>query len=165
MMKYRGGWPRLLHLSADYARDSGTITMCPCGLKARYTVQSCCPPSNMEPRPGQCTGENAACLHYATSAFGHEDNLDGQSDKQGNTRTDRAAIYGDLLIRKNLRWTGHIMRKSPDRLPKQVLYSQLSSGNRKRGAPSSPVQGYHQEKPEAERHKDRHMDITLTAER
>ena len=39
------------------------------------------------------TGEKAACLHDATSAFDHEDNLDGQSDKQGNTRTDRAASY------------------------------------------------------------------------
>ena len=37
-MKYRGGWPRLEHLSADYARDYGTTTMCPCGLKARSTV-------------------------------------------------------------------------------------------------------------------------------
>ena len=33
-------------------------------------------------------------VHEATSAFDHEDNLDGQSDKQGNTCTDRAAIYG-----------------------------------------------------------------------
>ena len=41
----------------------------------------------------------------------------------------------DFLIRKNLRWTGHLMRMSPDRLPKQVLYSQLSSGHRKRGRP------------------------------
>ena len=41
----------------------------------------------------------------------------------------------DLLIRKNLRWTGHLMRMSPDRLPKQILYSQLSSGQRKRGCP------------------------------
>ncbi|KAK2183073.1 hypothetical protein NP493_324g02001 [Ridgeia piscesae] len=69
----------------------------------------------------------------------------------------------DLLIRKNLRWTGHLMRMSPDRLPKQTLYSQLSSGHRNRVS-SSPVQGYHQEKPEAERHKDQLMDITLTAE-
>ena len=37
--------------------------------------------------------------------------------------------------------------------------------SQKERAPSSPVQGYHQEKPEAERHKDRLMDITLTAER
>ena len=65
----------------------------------------------------------------------------------------------DLLIRKNLRWTGHLMRMSPDRLPKQFLYSQLSSGH------SSPVQRYHQEKPEAERQKDRLMAITFTAER
>ena len=39
------------------------------------------------------------------------------------------------LIRKNLRWTGHLMRMSPDRLPKQVLYSQLSSCYRKRECP------------------------------
>ena len=26
--------PRLAHLSAAYARDSSTTTMCPCGLKA-----------------------------------------------------------------------------------------------------------------------------------
>ena len=39
------------------------------------------------------------------------------------------------LIRTNLRWTGHFLRMSPDRLPKQVLYSQLSSGHRKRGHP------------------------------
>ena len=41
----------------------------------------------------------------------------------------------NLLIRKNLRWSGHLMRMSPDMLPKQVLYSQLSSGHRKRGRP------------------------------
>ena len=29
--------------------------------------------------------EKAACHHDATSASDHEDNLDGQSDKQGNT--------------------------------------------------------------------------------
>ena len=41
----------------------------------------------------------------------------------------------DLLIRKNLRWTGHLMRMSPNRLPKQILYYQLSSDHRKRGHP------------------------------
>ena len=40
-----------------YARDSGTTTMCPCGLKARYTVQSCCTPFYTESRPGQCTDD------------------------------------------------------------------------------------------------------------
>ena len=41
----------------------------------------------------------------------------------------------DLLIRKNLWWKGHLMRMSPDRLPKQIVYSQLSSGHRKKGRP------------------------------
>ena len=41
----------------------------------------------------------------------------------------------DLLIRMNFRWAGHLMRISPDRLPKQAIYCQLSSGHRKRGRP------------------------------
>ena len=46
-----------VHLSANYARDPGTITVCPCRLNASYTVQSCCPLSYREPRPGQCTDD------------------------------------------------------------------------------------------------------------
>ena len=168
-MKYRGGWPRLMHISADYARDSGVTTMCPCWLKARYTVQSCYPSFYTEPRPGQCTewlqttSEQAACLYGAISAFDYEDNLDEQSDKQGNTRTDRAATYGRSSDQKEspVDWTPHedVTRQATKAgsLLSNIFWSQ------KERAPSSPVQGYHQEKPEAERHKDRLMDITLTA--
>ena len=55
------------------------------------------------------TGEKAACLHDATSPFDHEDNMAGQSDKQGNTRTDRAAIYGRSSDQKEslVDWTPH----------------------------------------------------------
>ena len=163
-MKYRGGWPRLVHLSADYARDSGTTTMCPWGLKAIYTVQPCCPPSYSKPRLGQCTLYTAAWLHDATSAFDHEDNLDGQSDKQGNTRTDRAAIYRRTSDQKEspVDWTYHqdVTRQATKAgsLLSTVFWSQ------KERAPLSPVQGYHQEKSEVERHKDPLTDITLTAE-
>ncbi|KAK2186553.1 hypothetical protein NP493_196g01032 [Ridgeia piscesae] len=41
----------------------------------------------------------------------------------------------DLLVKKNLRWTRPLMRMSPHKLPKQVLYSQLSSGHRTTGRP------------------------------
>ena len=44
------------------------------------------------------------------------------------------------------------------------LFSTVFCSQKER-TPSSPVQGYHQEKPEAERHNDRLVDITLTAER
>ena len=83
----------------------------------------------------QTTGEKAACLHDATSAFDHEDNLDGQSYKQGNTRADRAAIYGRSSDQKEspIDWTPH--EDVTDRLPKQILYSQLSSGHRERRRP------------------------------
>ena len=41
----------------------------------------------------------------------------------------------DLLIRKNLRRTGHLLRMPTDRLPRQILYSQLPDGQRLRGRP------------------------------
>ena len=60
--------------------------------------------------------------------------MDKVTNKEIFERTGLPSME-DLLIRKNLRWTGHLMRMLPDRLPKQVLYSQLSSGHRKRGRP------------------------------
>ena len=75
--------------------------------------------------------------------------MDKVTNKEVLERTGLPSME-DLLIRKNLRWTRHLMRMSPDRLPKAgsllstVFWSQ----------PSSPNQGYHQEKPEDERHKD-----------
>ena len=41
----------------------------------------------------------------------------------------------DLLVQKNLRGTGHLMRMPQDRLPRQILFSQLPAGQRKRGRP------------------------------
>ena len=92
-----------------------------------------------------------ACLQDPTSAFDHEDNLDEQSDKQGNTRMDRAAIYGRSSYQKEypVDWTPHedVTRQATKAgsLLSTIFWSQ------KERAPSSPVQGYHQEKPEAER--------------
>ena len=60
--------------------------------------------------------------------------MDKVTNKEILERTGLPSME-DLLIRRNLRWNGHLMRMSPDRLPKQVLYSQLSSGQRKRGCP------------------------------
>ena len=111
----------------------------------------------------QTTVEKPACFHDATSAFDHEDNLDGQSDKQGNTRTARAAIYGSSSDQKEspVDWTPHedVTRQATKAgsLLSNVFWSQ------KDRTPSSPVQEYHQEKPEAERQKDRLMDISIIA--
>ena len=59
-------------------------------------------------------------------------------DKVSNKEVlDRAGLPSmeDLLIRKNLRWAGHLQRMPSDRLPKQILYSQLPVGLRRRGRP------------------------------
>ena len=113
----------------------------------------------------QTTSEKAACLHDATSAFDHEDNLDGQRDKQGNTQTDKAAIYGRSSdqIKSPVDWTPYedVTRQATKAVP---LFPAVFCSQKER-APSSPFQRYHQEKSEAERHKDQLKDINLTAER
>ena len=51
---------RMAKASASFGRLHQRLwnnNQCPCGLKARYTVQSCCPSSYVEPRPGQCTDD------------------------------------------------------------------------------------------------------------
>jgi len=113
----------------------------------------------------ESTAEKDVFLHDVTSAFDHEDSVDGQSDKQGNTRTDRGAIYGRSSDHKesHVDWTPHEdvtnQATKAGSLLSTVFWSQIDR------VPSYPVQRYHQEKPEAERHKDRLKDITLTAER
>ena len=112
--------------------------MCPCGLKAIYTVQLCCPSSYTDPRFGQRTARQVKKLHACMMRHLRSIMRITWMDKVTNKEIFERTVLPskeNLLIRKNLRWTGHLMRMSPDRLPKQVLYPQLSSGHRKRGRP------------------------------
>ena len=57
-------------------------------------------------------------------------------DKITNVEILRRAnlpCMADILIDKNLRWLGHIHRMDTDRLPRQLLYSQLCEGKRNQG--------------------------------
>ena len=120
-----------MHLSADYARDSGTTITCPRGLKARHNMQLCW---SRGLDSVQTTGEKATCLRDATSAFDNEDNLDGQIDKQGDTRTDRVAIYGKSFdqIESPVDWSPHedVTRQATkaDSLLSAVFWSQKTEG-------------------------------------
>ena len=38
-----------------------------------------------------------------------------------------------MLMRAQLRWVGHVQRMSVDRMPKQILYSELSGARSRRG--------------------------------
>ncbi|XP_078667366.1 uncharacterized protein LOC144909177 [Branchiostoma floridae x Branchiostoma belcheri] len=50
---------------------------------------------------------------------------------------ERAGILGieAMLLKIQLRWAGHVYRMEDHRLPKIVLYGELSTGQRNRGAP------------------------------
>ena len=117
-------------LSADYARSSGTTTMYP-----RQDI-----PCNRAVHPPmwsrgldsiQSTRKNDACLHGATYVFMKITWMDKVTNKEILERTGLS--FMKYLIITNILWTGNLMGMLPDRLPKKVFYSQLSSG------PSSPV--------------------------
>ena len=93
------------------------------------------------------------------------DNLDGQSDKQGHTRTDRAAIYGRSSDQKEfpVDWTPH--EDATRQATKADFLFSTVFWSKKERAPSSPVQTYHEEKPEVERLKDHLKYISLTLQR
>ena len=152
-MKYRRGWPKLVHLLAECARDSGTTMVkgkiyltillytLLCGAEA-WTIYR-----------RQVKKLHDFMMRHLRSIM-RITWLEKVTNKEILERTELPSME-DLRIKKNLRWTGHLMRMSPDRLPKQIIYSQLPSfWSQNERAPSSPVQGCHQEKPEAERHKD-----------
>ena len=40
-----------------------------------------------------------------------------------------------LLLKKRLRWLGHVQRMDNTRIPKQLLFAELSGGTRQRGRP------------------------------
>ncbi|KAK2185985.1 hypothetical protein NP493_215g04037 [Ridgeia piscesae] len=92
--------------------------------------------------------------------------MDKVTNKEILERTGLLSME-DFLIRRNLRWTGQLTPHHDVTRQATKAGSLLSTvfWSQKERAPSSPVQRYHQEKLEAERHKDRHMDITLTAKR
>ncbi|KAK2155838.1 hypothetical protein NP493_2038g00001 [Ridgeia piscesae] len=70
--------------------------MCPCGLKARYTVKSCCPPFYAE----------AFMMRHLRSIM----RLTWMDKVTNKDIFERAGLpsMDDLLIRRNLRWTRHV---------------------------------------------------------
>jgi hypothetical protein len=91
----------------------------------------------MEPRPGQYRRQvkklHAFMMRHLLSIM-RITWMDKVTNKEILERIGLSSMK-DLLIRKNLRWTGHLMSMSPDKIPKQVLYAQLSSCHRKRRRP------------------------------
>ncbi|XP_076067758.1 uncharacterized protein LOC143040564 [Oratosquilla oratoria] len=57
-------------------------------------------------------------------------------DRRTNVSVLKAAKATSIeahIIKSQLRWSGHVVRMSDDRLPKQIFYSLLKEGNRKKG--------------------------------
>ena len=55
-------------------------------------------------------------------------------DTEVLNRSNMMSIH-TMLMKYQLRWTGHLIRMEDSRIPKQIFYSELQSGKRSRGAP------------------------------
>lgn len=62
------------------------------------------------------------------------------SNKTILQQTGLPSMY-DILRQRTLRWTGHVCRLNDNRLPKQILFSQLKEGSRSRGRPKLRYKG------------------------
>ena len=100
-MKYRGRCPRLVHLSADYAPRHWNNQHVSMLVKGKRSVH---PPLRSRSQDSvQTMGEKAACLHDETSAFDHENNLDGNIKKKEIPERRGLPSMEDLLIKKKYR--------------------------------------------------------------
>ena len=123
-MKYRGGWPRLVQLFSRLRHRLWNTHHAAMRVKANMYCAIVI--------PTLLYGAETWTLYrrqekHSASAFDHEDKLYGQCDKQGQTQTDRDAIYGRSSDHKEF---------PLHRVPKRFLYCQLYSGHRRRGCPS-----------------------------
>ncbi len=55
-------------------------------------------------------------------------------DTEVLTRSNMMSIH-TMLMKHQLRWSGHLIRMEDSRIPKQIFYGELQSGKRSRGAP------------------------------
>ena len=71
----------------------------------------------------------------ALSATHHEYQMVQQSNKCLSATKSQLKMQSidTLLTLSQLRWSGHLVHMSDDRLPKQLFYSELSEGHRLRG--------------------------------
>ena len=97
----------------------------------------------MEQSPGFCTGSkcdgwnnstNTACAKFLTSS--------GRNLFQMRRcwRSNLTSIEA-ILMKHQLRWSGHVTRMDSERLPKAVFFGELSKGKHKRGAPRNRFKG------------------------
>ncbi len=72
--------------------------------------------------------------HFHTTCPADSWKADGKTESHILKQADLPSIH-TLLQRNQARWAGHVVRMSDERLPKQLLYGQLSEGKRHRGRP------------------------------
>ena len=65
-----------------------------------------------------------------------------------------------MIVRNQLRWSGHVQRMSEHRLPKQIMYSELESGKRAQGGQRKRFKDTLHKIPQAMFHQSKDLGTT-----
>ena len=84
---------------------------------------------------GLHTAKTAGTVSHKGTAHDHGHSLVGQSDKQEILDRVGSTSINSMLLKAQLRWTGHVIRMTDSRKPRQLLYSELLQGSRKHERP------------------------------
>ena len=99
---------------------------------ARHSNESCCPPQRTTNHRHikQLEQFHTRALRMVRD-IRWQDRVTNQEvlDRAGSTSIE------SLLLKAQLRWTGHVIRMSDSRIPRQLLYGELRHGSRKQGKP------------------------------
>ena len=87
-------------------------------------------------RKNRCTVDMIFCARQIQEKCKEQNQMVQQSKNVKVLQKAKTQSIDTLLTLSQLRWSGHLLPMSDDRLPKQLFYSELSEGHRLRGKPS-----------------------------
>lgn len=123
-------YQRLPQPSVDSETECGKEVASDCRSNSKYTAHFLCPLCRMPARHGWCTVGMPSWTHFICAQ--KQQNVNYQ-DTVSNTEilmgADMESSYA-MFECSHHRWACHVLRKSNDRLSKEIFYSERKNGNR-----------------------------------
>jgi len=79
--------------------------------------------------------QNRVCTVYNTlpTSVTHSPYFLGAFSDPSSTNYMATTSITTMIVKRQLKWSGHVVRMDDNRLPKKIMYSELNTGNRSHG--------------------------------